>query len=115
MNGNNRQPRVPTLKDLYGAEQSSLPWEEQQAEIVRFWTDSDPLDGRLVTTVMRQKDVEICHGCSLLKESGPFTPFIGLEPSNFTAKSGSWPGVKLTASHVFACGCSRRGKGRSPA
>ena len=40
MNGNNRQPRVPTLKDLYGAKQSSLPWEEQQAEIVRFWTDS---------------------------------------------------------------------------
>src|SRR5262249_15760648 len=40
MNGNNRQARVPTLKDLYGAKQSSLPWEEQQAEIVRFWTDS---------------------------------------------------------------------------
>src|SRR5271166_4484522 len=40
MNGNNAQPRVPTLKDLYGPKQSSLPWEEQQAEIVRFWTDS---------------------------------------------------------------------------
>jgi hypothetical protein len=40
MNGDNRQPQVPTLKDLYGAKQSSLPWEEQQAEIVRFWTDS---------------------------------------------------------------------------
>src|SRR5262245_31876814 len=40
MNGNNRQPRVPTLKDLYEAKQSSLPWEEQQAEIVRYWTDS---------------------------------------------------------------------------
>jgi hypothetical protein len=39
MNGNNRQPR-PTLKDLCGAKQSLLPWEEQQAEIVRFWTDS---------------------------------------------------------------------------
>jgi hypothetical protein len=23
---------------LYGPKQSSLPWEEQQAEIVRFWT-----------------------------------------------------------------------------
>jgi hypothetical protein len=40
MNGNNPQPRVPTLKDLYGPNQSSLPWEENQAEIVRFWTDS---------------------------------------------------------------------------
>jgi hypothetical protein len=40
MNGNNTQPRVPTLKDLYGPEQSSFPWEEHQAEIVRFWTDS---------------------------------------------------------------------------
>src|SRR5215469_10464390 len=40
MNGNNRQPRMPTLKDLYGAKQSSLPWEELQAEIIRFWTDS---------------------------------------------------------------------------
>ena len=40
MNGNNVQTRVPTLKDLYGPKQSSLPWEEHQAEIVRFWTDS---------------------------------------------------------------------------
>jgi hypothetical protein len=40
MNGNNPQPKVPSLKELYGAKQSSLPWEEQQAEIVRFWTDS---------------------------------------------------------------------------
>jgi hypothetical protein len=40
MNGNNGQTRVPTLKDLYGPKQSSLPWEEHQAEIVRFWTDS---------------------------------------------------------------------------
>ena len=40
MNGNNLEPRVPTLKDLYGPKQSSLPWEEHQAEIVRFWTDS---------------------------------------------------------------------------
>jgi len=40
MNGNNTQTRVPTLKDLYGPKQSSLPWEEHQAEIVRFWTDS---------------------------------------------------------------------------
>jgi hypothetical protein len=40
MNGNTPEPRVPTLKDLYGPKQSSLPWEEHQAEIVRFWTDS---------------------------------------------------------------------------
>ena len=40
VNGNNGQTRVPTLKDLYGPKQSSLPWEEHQAEIVRFWTDS---------------------------------------------------------------------------
>jgi hypothetical protein len=40
MNGNNPQPRVPTLKDLYGTKQSSSPWEDHQAEIVRFWTDS---------------------------------------------------------------------------
>jgi hypothetical protein len=40
MNGNNPQPRVPTLKDLYGPKQSSFPWEENQAEIVRFWADS---------------------------------------------------------------------------
>src|SRR5271166_326116 len=40
MNANSPQSRVPTLKDLYGPKQSSLPWEEHQAEIVRFWTDS---------------------------------------------------------------------------
>ena len=40
MKGNNAQPRVPALKDLYGPKESSLPWEEHQAEIVRFWTDS---------------------------------------------------------------------------
>ena len=40
MNRNNPQPRVPTLKDLYGPKEPSLPWEEHQAEIVRFWTDS---------------------------------------------------------------------------
>ena len=40
MNRNNPQPRVPTLKDLYGPKHSSFPWEEHQAEIVRFWTDS---------------------------------------------------------------------------
>jgi hypothetical protein len=39
MNRNNPQPRVPTLKDLYGPKESSLPWEEHQVEIVRFWTD----------------------------------------------------------------------------
>ena len=31
---------MPTLKDLYGPKESSLPWEEHQVEIVRFWTDS---------------------------------------------------------------------------
>jgi hypothetical protein len=40
MSGNNPHPRVPTLKDLYGPKQSSFPWEEHQAEIVRFWIDS---------------------------------------------------------------------------
>jgi hypothetical protein len=40
MKENSHQPRVPTLKDLYGPNQSSFPWEEHQAEIVRFWTDS---------------------------------------------------------------------------
>jgi hypothetical protein len=40
MNGNDAQPRVPSLKELYGSQLSSFPWEEQQAEIVRFWTDS---------------------------------------------------------------------------
>ena len=40
MNGNNRQQRVPSLEELYGPKQSSFPWEEQQSEIVRFWTDS---------------------------------------------------------------------------
>jgi hypothetical protein len=40
MNGNNARPLAPSLKDLYGPKQSSLPWEEHQAEIVRFWTDS---------------------------------------------------------------------------
>jgi len=40
MNGNNAQLRVPSLRELYGPQQSSFPWEEQQTEIVRFWTDS---------------------------------------------------------------------------
>jgi hypothetical protein len=40
MNENSHQPRVPSLKELYGPKQSSFPWEEQEAEIVRFWTDS---------------------------------------------------------------------------
>ena len=40
MNGNSHPPRVPSLKDLYDPKQSSFPWEEHQAEIVRFWTDS---------------------------------------------------------------------------
>ena len=40
MKGDNAQPRVPALKDLYGPKRSSFPWEEQQTEIVRFWADS---------------------------------------------------------------------------
>ena len=48
MNRNNHQPRVPTLKDLYGPKESSLPWEEHQAEIVRFWTDSGDCWGFLL-------------------------------------------------------------------
>src|SRR5262249_29523609 len=48
MNRNNHQPRVPTLKDLYGPKESSLPWEEHQAEIVRFWTDSGDCLGFLL-------------------------------------------------------------------
>jgi hypothetical protein len=40
MKGNDAQPRVPALKDLYGPKRSSFPWEEQQTEIVRFWADS---------------------------------------------------------------------------
>ena len=40
MNENSHQPRVPSLKELYGPKQSSFPWEEQEAEIVRFWIDS---------------------------------------------------------------------------
>jgi hypothetical protein len=40
MNENSHQPRVPSLKELYGPKQSSFLWEEQQAEIVRFWIDS---------------------------------------------------------------------------
>ena len=40
MSGNNPHPRVPSLKELYGHKRSCSPWDEQQAEIVRFWTDS---------------------------------------------------------------------------
>jgi len=47
MSGNNPQPRVPSLKELYGPKQSSFPWAEQQAEIVRFWTDSGDCWGLL--------------------------------------------------------------------
>jgi hypothetical protein len=40
MNGNNRQPQTPSFRELYGPRRSSVPWEEQQVDIVRFWTDS---------------------------------------------------------------------------
>lgn len=40
MNGNNRQAQAPSFRELYGPKQSSVPWEEQQVDIVRFWTDS---------------------------------------------------------------------------
>ena len=40
MNGNNRQAPAPSFRELYGPKQSSVPWEEQQVDIVRFWTDS---------------------------------------------------------------------------
>ena len=40
MNGNNCQAQVPSLRELYDPKRSSFPWEEQQVDIVRFWTDS---------------------------------------------------------------------------
>jgi hypothetical protein len=40
MNGNNRQAQTLSFRELYGPKQSSVPWEEQQVDIVRFWTDS---------------------------------------------------------------------------
>jgi hypothetical protein len=40
MNGNNRQAQTPSFRELYGPKRSSVPWEEQQVDIVRFWTDS---------------------------------------------------------------------------
>jgi hypothetical protein len=40
MNGNNRQAQTPSFRELYGPKRSSFPWEDQQVDIVRFWTDS---------------------------------------------------------------------------
>ena len=40
MNGNNRQAPTPSFRELYGPKRSAVPWEEQQVDIVRFWTDS---------------------------------------------------------------------------
>jgi hypothetical protein len=40
MSGNNRQAQAPSFRELYGPKRSSFPWEEQQVDIVRFWTDS---------------------------------------------------------------------------
>ena len=42
MNGNSPQPRVPSLKELYGPKQSSLPWEEHQSEIVVSFSVNGP-------------------------------------------------------------------------
>jgi hypothetical protein len=39
MNGNNCQAQTPSFRELYGPKRSSVPWEEQQVDIVRFWTD----------------------------------------------------------------------------
>lgn len=46
------QVRSPSLKELYGPKRSSVPWEEQQAEIVRFWTDSGDSWGFLFHNVI---------------------------------------------------------------
>jgi hypothetical protein len=40
MNGNNCQVQTPSFRELYGPKRSSVPWEEQQVDVVRFWTDS---------------------------------------------------------------------------
>jgi hypothetical protein len=40
MNGNNCQAQTPSFRELYGPKRSSVPWEEQHVDIVRFWTDS---------------------------------------------------------------------------
>jgi hypothetical protein len=40
MNGNNYQAQTPSFRELYGPKRSSVPWEEQQVDVVRFWTDS---------------------------------------------------------------------------
>jgi hypothetical protein len=39
LNGNNRQSPSPSLKELYSKPRHSNAWEDQQAEVVRFWTD----------------------------------------------------------------------------
>jgi hypothetical protein len=39
MNGNSHQVETPTFRELYGPKRSAVPWEEQQVDIVRFWTD----------------------------------------------------------------------------
>ena len=39
MNANNRQAPSPSLKELYSNARRSNAWEDQQAEIVGFWTD----------------------------------------------------------------------------
>ena len=39
MNGNNRQSPSPSLKELCSKPRRSNAWEDQQAEVVRFFTD----------------------------------------------------------------------------
>jgi hypothetical protein len=39
LNANNRQAPSPSLRELYSVPRRSNAWDDQQAEIVRFWTD----------------------------------------------------------------------------
>jgi hypothetical protein len=39
LNGNNRQAPSPSLRELYCKPRRSNAWEEQQTEVVTFWTD----------------------------------------------------------------------------
>ena len=93
MNGNNAQTRVPTLKDLYGPKQSSLPWEEHQAEIVRFWTDSGDCWGFLFHHVSgtyfgaKEQRLLIDWPLGTIVVTGPKTEFLKapLEAPGFNA------------------------------
>jgi hypothetical protein len=69
MTPNNRQAQAPSFRELYGPKQSSVPWEEQQVDIVRFWTDSGDCWGFLfhhVTgTHFSAKDQSLLIACPL--------------------------------------------------